>query len=545
MLVLFLLLILPARPVQAFGNCLDPGYLEAFRTGLLPQACDDDLYITIRAATGDALLRVIRLSASPGSGPIESWRPQVEALAIGVGRAMDATGAGRLPAEITVLLTDQSETTDEMEEVHADANRIAGGECRVVFYKLSSGASPEEFTFTLAHELFHCAQYNTWLDAARVDEAGWWVEGSAEYFAHLAAPDAGGQGWIDAFDSASLRTSLTAMEYEAVVFFSWIGHRGGPAAVGSFLGRMRPGDQISVLRELVPDADWINFVESWLDGEILLPGGRAIEPAPLASGNRRFAASGDLSLSAKPYSIDRWGATFIADKRFDLTHDSGSGHMAMKLFESDDPWEPPPETISTCDGEKQHILYFTATGSATDATVSVTTDEDSMGGACCLIGAWSPTQETLDGFASTALSIGAGRIAAAGGNMSCGYASGGWIITFDEAGTGALDFQSNTTSCTVRSGGGNMRFEESRSGLIGFEWEVVGAGAGRASYTENTLAWNIAIHIGPMVQIQSGADAGPSRASNGFAFACDQDRLAIQGLYGLSTAEATYLRFAE
>ncbi len=90
-----------------------------------------------------------------------------------------------------------------------------------------------------------------------------------------------------------------------------------------------------------------------------------------------------------------------------------------------------------------------------------------------------------------------------------------------------------------------MRFEESRSGRIGFDWSVAGPGAGMATYTENTLGWSIAIHIGPVVQNQSGPDAGPSRPTNGFAFTCDKDALTIQGVYGTSTAEATYLRFAE
>jgi hypothetical protein len=541
--VLLLVCLVTGHRAQAFGNCLDSGYLAYFREDLAPQPCDDDFYITIRAASGSALLRVIRLSAVPGSRPIASWRPQVEAAASGVGRAMDALGAGRLPTEITVLMTDQIETADGLDEVHADTTRIPGGECRVVFYKLEDGATPEEFTFSLAHEIFHCVQYESWRDAARVGEAGWWVEGSAEYFAHLAAPGSGdGQGFIDAFDRLSLTTSLTAMEYETVVFFAWLGHRGGPSAVGEFLGRMRPGDQISVLRDLVPEPDWISFVETWLDGGILLPGGQLIQPAPMASGERRFDSSGDLTLTAKPYSIDRWGARFVRDKRFDLTHDMGGGRLAMKILNASGPWEPPPETISTCDREQRHILYFTTTGSETQATLSVTTDPDTTGAACCLVGTWQPTDAALQGFADFGTGVGGGFMGAAGGDMTCGYGGGGWVLTFAADGTGLIDYDAYANHCTGSLRGGQIQVDQTRAGATRFRWRVTGSGAARLEFLEHSMTQAMSVKIGPMVQDMGGSYPGPATEATGMAFTCARDRLTVQGMFDLLHTQAEHTR---
>lgn len=537
-----LLSLIPGR-TWAFGNCLDAGYLDAFLEGLAPQPCDDDYYITIRASTGDALLRVIHLASDP-RGPTENWRPQVEALASGVGRAIDALGTGRLPREITVFLTSATDSDPTLGEVHADAARIPGGECRVTFYKLAGGASPAEFTFTTAHEIFHCVQNETWPDAARVDEAGWWAEGSAEYFAHLAAPDAGGgQGWIDAFDTDSLRLSLTEMEYQNVVFFAWLGDAGGPSAVGTFLARMRPGDQLSLLQGLVPQSDWIRFVEAWLDGQIALPGGRAIQPGPMATGEKVFTASGDLTLRAKPYAIDRWGATFPEGKRFDLTHaTTGAGHMAMKILNSSDPWADPPEKINTCDEGQRHILYLTSTDGDSDATLTVTTDEDTTGGTCCLIGEWQPTPETLSGLATFGMDYGAAAVAGAGGSMACEHNGGDWRLRFADDTTGSITFDAHATRCTVRAQGGAMASIGVRNGHTDFTWSVRGEGNAAVRYTGHEVAWTNTIKIGPVSQTMTGNDDGPTSLPSGFAFTCEGDSLTVLGIYGLSTYEATHTR---
>jgi hypothetical protein len=538
--VFSLLCLLNGNPAQAFGNCLDAGYLDHFVAGLPPQPCDDEYYTTITAATGTATLRVIQLSAQ-GRDPLDPWIPLVRDMAAAVGQATDQIGTGRLPREITILLTPGSEATPSR-ITHADTTRIPGGECRIVFYKLPEGAAPEEFTFTLAHEIFHCIQYETWLSAARVAEAGWWVEGSAEYFAHLAAPGTGlGQDFVQGFDSASLTRSLTELEYETVVFFAWLGNA-DPGNVGNFLTRMAPGDQISILQGLIGESDWASFVEAWLDGRLSLPGGTQILPAPYASGSTRFTRSGEITLSVKPYAINRWGAQFAEDMLFDLTHDAATGRLKMKDLIGGEAWTDPPETINTCEGERRTLIYLTTTGSETEATITVDTNEEDRGGTCCLTGKWLPDNAALEGFATFGNNHGGAFLGAAGGSMSCGYGGGGWVLTFNADRTGAITYDGYANTCTSTMGEGQIQVDNVRNGATTFSWRITGDGAAWLEFTGHTMTQSMQVKMGPMVQDLSGTYPGPATEATGMAFTCERDRLTVQGMFDLLVEQAGHDR---
>lgn len=543
--ILFLLTLLPATPALAFGNCLDPGYLERLVPPLAPQACDDPYYTSIRARSGTATLRVARLSAVP-HGPTSDWLPQVQAAAERIGLAMDALGAGRLPEEITLFLSDAAEVSPDIGEVHAQA-RLRGGECLIQFYKTSTAVGTEEFIFVIAHEIFHCVQDQSWSRATARGADRWWTEGSADYFAHLAVPERGLQaGMFYEFDRDSLTRSLTEMDYQNVVFFAWIGDTGGPAAVGAFLDQMRPGNQISVLQRLVPEDRWIAFVEAWLDGQVTLPGGQTIDPGPMATGVKEFAAPDQITLSARPYVIDRWGADFPEDQQFNLTQAvTGDGRLAMRKLDAPGTWADPPARINTCGGAERHLLYLTTTTGLAEGRLNVDTRADAPAGACCLIGAWSPTQETLEGSALSMMENGGAKIAMQGMEFSCRHASGGWVLTFDEGGNGNLDFEANTTACTMRGGGGAMQLDQSRSGQVDFGWEVLEEGKGRIRYNAVDLAMTITMHIAGRRQQSQGRDDGPPLRSSGFTFSCEGDDLKVRGLYPLSTYEGSYVRFSD
>jgi hypothetical protein len=540
----------------AFGDCAQPNYLEYFHENIAPEPCDEIASFPVVTASGRSLLRVIRLRDTP-HGDDAVWVAHAESLAVALGPAIDAIGGVRLPPEITVLLT-QGERFIERFQAHAVTEGLVafddghGGtvetECAVPFYKLDRAVPVEEFMVAVAHEVFHCAQHVTWPDAYAGASPHWWREGSAEYFTHLVAPGMRlRDGWIAAFDDASLGQSLLEMRYENVVFFLWLADRGGPEAVGAFLSGMTAGDQLATLRALVPLADWRAFVEAYIDGTIHRPSGGAIPPPSQFTGSPVFDGPETLAMNASDYVVRRWELTFAEEKLFDLSLavESGAPVVAMKPADSEAGWAPPPAQVNTCKEEKDFLAYALSTDSAGAATLTVGSDADRTGGACCLVGAWSPTQETLDGFAAFGMQVGAGPIAAQGGSLSCGYTSGGWVLEFGEDGAGRLEFEGNTNSCTVSGGGGAIRYDEVRNGTIGFDWEVAGEGAGMAHYTENTLGWEITMHIGPVTQSHGGADAGPSTSSNGFAFTCERDDLTIQGLYGISHKETTYLRFAE
>jgi hypothetical protein len=548
--ILFTLALISVLPqsAKAFGRCTEPGYLAEFIAGLAPQPCDEDFYTTIRATSGTATLRFISLPSTEGRD-VGDWHPQASAVADGVGRALDALGAGRLPSEITVVLSYKPMSTAELDEVHADATIIdPSGECRVTFYKLAEGADPDLFSFSLAHEIFHCIQHTTWHGAAAGEASSWWVEGSAEYFAYLALPGiAVSDDWINAFTEDSYTMDPTQMRYQNVVLFAWLGHRGGPAAVGAFLTQMRRGDQMAVLRSLVPEADWISFVETWLEGEILLPGGRAIEPV-FWGRQHVFRQSGTLTLTARPYVIDRAGADFVANKHFDLTHAiTGSGHLAMRPSEGGE-WSDPPATISTCDGAQRHFLYMTTTEGTGEGTLNVTTDTGGGGGACCLVGEWAPTPKALEGQAVMSEDIGAALMMFGHGSgiSMCNHRGGDWRLTFREDGTGTLGFNDQTTSCMLSTDKGDIETRTIVRGATEFDWQVREDGVAMAWYGDSTVTTEGKVRLGGLdMNALPPSEDGVPFLPNAFSFACTPDSLTIKGLYGLSAAvEAEHTRIA-
>jgi hypothetical protein len=336
------------------------------------------------------------------------------------------------------------------------------------------------------------------------------------------------------------------MAYETVVFFSWLSQRGGPPAVTDFLGRMRGGDQTALLRDLVPLADWTAFVETWLDGGVSFPGGVAIQPAPAISAEGRFDSSITLDLDARPFVIERWDMSFVREKLFALDYGVTSGTMqaAMKQRGTGDGWAPPPDSIDTCNEEKRYLLYHTATDGPATATLDIQTDEDTTGGACCLVGAWQPTDETLAGIASEGMDIGAPMIAAAGGSMSCEYGGGGWVLSFAADKTGKVAFQDHATRCEVSGRGGTMVTTSSRTGETDFKWVIMADGAASTSYTSDNVVWTHRLQIGPVSQVVGGDQGSPSGLPSGFAFTCEGDALTVMGIYGLSHREAAHTRIA-
>jgi hypothetical protein len=522
--------------------------LSSFDERLLEGDCEEVHSVPINGPSGTSTLRVVRY-ANPSHGA-DAWIPMVDELAARVGAAMRAMGGVRLQGTVSVFLVPDFliasiPGTSGVGPIHGNLNAFSGEECFLAFYKLPTAVSTEEFVFTLAHEIFHCVQYETWPDTANLPEADWWAEGSAEFFANLALPGStSSNGWLTSYDNRSIAEPPTAMAYENLVLFSWLAQRGGPGAVPAFLSQMRAGDQLAVLREVLPLADWTGFVETWLDGGIALPGGVAIEPSPAFSAEGRFDSPIVLELNAQPYVIERWDMTFVEDKLFELEYGVTGGAMqaAMKETGSGDAWAAPPPKIDTCEAERRHILYHTSTDGPASATLKIDTDEDTSGGACCLVGTWMPTPETLAGLAAFGNDVGGPAVAAVGASMACDHVGGDWLLSFGRDRTGSIAFDGHSTRCTARAQGGAMSNTGTRTGHTDFAWLVRGEGNASVRYTGHEVGWTHVLKIGPVSQTVAGSDDGPSSMASGFAFTCDETSLTVKGIYGLSTYEAAHTR---
>jgi hypothetical protein len=542
--------------------CLEPFYLAYFDPALPETAeCEEIVSVEIRTRHGPSRLGVIRIR-SAAHGDDSAWVPFFGDMARRLGPAIDAMETPRLPRAITILLRTRTEELDfdpgpgvDRGFAHAVTHRVdpelvEGGECFVSVFKGDRVIETAELTFALAHEIFHCAQFNTWPDKLRDPASGWWREGSAEYFSHLVLPEGGeGRGGAVAvgFDRLSRNRSIVDMWYENVVLFFWLHNRGGPEAVGNFLAEMSGGGraaQLAKLGELLPMENWASFVENWLDGRVTSVGGAAIAPVPAVTGEKVFRRTDQITMRAMPYAIPRWRLTFAEGKEYELALEDigGAPRTRMKLEGSGDAWAEPPERVNACDEDKVYLAYSLSVGERTSARLRAETEDESEagGGRCCLIGEWKPTPETLEGLAQFGMDVGAPAVAAAGFSMSCGYEGGDWRLTFRDDGTALLAFDNHTSRCIASGHGGSMSNTGTRNGFSEFAWEVTGEGAAWLTPIEHAVVWLNTVKVGPMVQEIPGAE--DPVVESGLAFTCTEQSLTAQGIYGLSHYEAEYVR---
>lgn len=527
----------------AFGSCMAPGYLASFDRRLGPASCRVVTTTEVRWRGGSARLRVV----VPGGPTPEldrtetEFRARVDTLAERLGDAMDAFGGLEL-RDTTIVLSNLS-----FQRFHA-GTFARGDECKVIFYKTAEDVSLEGFLFTYAHEIFHCVQGATWPDLHDGSEADWWVEGTAEYFAHVANPNsAEGDGFVNAFDAASPSDPLLGMDYPAVVFFLWLGGREEPGGVRAFIEHMAraagPEAQQAALHARTPMDEWIEFGQDYLDGRIRQPGGRT--PLSVVDRGETFTFSGPArrQLVASPYVLARETFVFRKGRSYALAIENATGELRSR-FGLSGRWTDPPEKVLACDEDKHYTVLTTSVEGGDSSHVVVARDSEVVNErACCLIGAWRPTEAAIQAESRQIVGMGGPQLAAHGVGLTCSPVGRGWSLVFGEDGSGSVDWSGFGHRCVARHGEAAMVQTATRAGSVAFDWEVRDRGAGMARYTDNSLVWTHHMQLGPRsMPPRTMPDSGSSIGSNGFAYQCTRDTLTIQGIYSLSHLQHTYRR---
>ncbi len=543
LLTALFVLLLGVGDALAFGSCRTPGYLAGFDASYGSASCRVVHTTQVRWRGGTADVRVIVADAPTPAldAEIANFRTRVDALVARIGTAMTALGDVRLN-ETTILLS-------SLGSGRYHAGTFGGsGECKIIFYKQNSAISLEQFLFTYAHEMFHCVQEATWSRHYDGDEAKWWYEGSAEYFAHLANPNSSqGDRFINAFDEQSPDDALVDMDYAAVVFFLWLGAQRETRDVKFFIDAMPRSAgreaQVSALRARAPIDRWVQFGQDYLDGRIRQPGGRALpslvnrgETATITGPTRKTLATSEFVL-ARETLLFKKGKTYrtsIADVR-------GEPKSRFSVHTGD--WADPPARVLACDEDKSFTVLTTAVSGDVASHAFVVEEAQAVAErACCLIGEWTPTPASVQAESRMMMELGGSRMAAAGVGFSCAPAGGGWTLRFGEDSTGAVRWNNFANRCVTRAPRGSMVQTITRRGAQNFTWEILQPGAGRARYTDSSVTWTYVMQIGPQTITRSSPDSGSSIGANGFAYTCTRTTLDIKGIYGLSYREAEYTR---
>lgn len=553
------LLLLLAGPAAAydFPSCREEGYLASFGVTYGAQSCRTVVTTQIRWRGGHAPLRLIVPEVdTPTLNERETELVRdVEQLAARIGRGMNAMGEVELQP-VTILLSHV-----DVGGFHA-LTHSTGPECKVLFLKLpgpAPGVSEEKFLFTLSHEIFHCIQGRSWRTQyladgrAPLEETGtrpgdWWIEGSAEYFALLVNPGSTeSDGYFSRFDQTAEDQPLPDMDYPAVVLFLWLHQRSEAPGVRRFLDGMATtagtDAQRAALRSRVPMEDWLDFGQTYLEGRLRQPGGRT--PTWLISSGEQVVFDRPRSHTsyATEFALARETFVFRQGRTYTLAVEDVDGEPRSRFNLGPGEWMDPPSLVRACDEDVSHLVLTTAIeGEVPSLTFRVDQSERLDERACCLVGDWAPTPASrqaelalLMGTASPALSV-------HGASMSCRDNGGDWRLRFTADATGQVDWQGFSYRCDVSGPTGGMGNTMTRMGSTDFTWTVLDRQVGVAQYTGSSLHWNHIMHLGPMEKSRVLADAGPSTASNNFAFQCSDTSLSVQGIYGLNAGQGTYTR---
>jgi len=273
------LLLLAAAPASAqlFNYC-DKEWPSRYD---VDGSCDELLRVPLRwlgHTTDVTLLLESSARALVSEAKKNELRSVVREVAAGVGAAMGRLRSVQLPESMHIVVLD--DTHPDGDTVFAETMSMVGdggSDCVIVLLRgapRSAGAN----SVTLAHEMFHCAQFKTWPRKARPLEARWWTEGSAVWFADLAVPAHASEGTLDTavttFRSRSNEHSLVDNIYENVVFFSWLGADRLASYVSMLSNQGSPqlDGAIGALSEL----EYQQFAQDYVDERITTPSGRVV-----------------------------------------------------------------------------------------------------------------------------------------------------------------------------------------------------------------------------------------------------------------------------
>ena len=216
----------------------------------------------------------------------------VNDVAAAGGRSLTAMGGMQLPGVVHIVFVPHAHGRARMRTVDQSYLRFSDRErdCPMVVYGNGEELSEGRLRRTFAHELFHCAQYETFYHKTRDNTSLWWREGSAEWFEDFAFPALSAESdlavAIRLYGENRRTRGLHEMEYAPAVFFAWLG-RSRPGAIVTYLTNMaNEGEPQTEAMARALTADRYNeFSHAYDDDEIVFPSGtRVVSPeAPAAA----------------------------------------------------------------------------------------------------------------------------------------------------------------------------------------------------------------------------------------------------------------------
>lgn len=265
------------------------------------------------------------------------------------------------------------------------------------------GVDRNDLMRTVAHELFHCVQRTD----DGLDNAYWpWRdEGTAEYFASLAIPEAAFNPVYGGGLPRLIEVPLDELDESAAPFFYYLGRERGRGAVVAFLQASSrdhsPEGAVASLRA-IPGVDVLfhDFARDWLNGFLTDVDGTQLDlPVPSFAEAPLVAAAQELDLGAVyPFMVAARRYVFARGMAWEISAPADADALGGFRYADDGEWSTLPATIDVCEERDGVILVTLAADSIELREQKVTVSERRDRNPCaCPLGTWSIGAEALRG----------------------------------------------------------------------------------------------------------------------------------------------------
>ncbi|MFT3810467.1 MAG: hypothetical protein QM698_11160 [Micropepsaceae bacterium] len=356
-------LLTPAQAAPPLADCSTAAFGLASAGADAGWSCEE-LGRREVAAGGGVIVRVLHDATTDANLVKQHGEVLLEAAVQALGVYRDS-GVPFTFNNISIVLIDPANTgklkwSERIGDHAADASALTyPTDCIVRFEPTMQDGSVADgpiatMQFTVAHEVFHCVQGWSFTDAYKLHRKGadWWVEGSAEFFAHLAfeSPEIA-KVWGDMFKADWPQSEpLTRMKYAAFVFFAWLWGEGPDAMAGFFAGLNSSYEgeeaQQNALRKAVSDEQLTHFVEAYMGSGISLPKGTARFQGTWDE-SQTIQGDSELSYESLPFQIEVDDLNFKSG----VYNVFGNGALDWSIRIDGGDWQPfdPMQEIDACD----------------------------------------------------------------------------------------------------------------------------------------------------------------------------------------------------
>lgn len=286
--------------------------------------------------------------------------------------------------------------------VYVDDSALAGLE--------GGDTAANQLRRTIAHELFHCAQdKDPTLSRAVFSrlEDGWWMEGSAEYFAGLAIPEAlPGSAFYDEFVARAFAGPLYTLDYDAYPFFAYLGRQRGAEAVVALLRQVeaRSGERSEqTLLLSITDFDRLfnEFARAVFDG-LYDESGRALPIHPPDVDVTSVSGAMRVARNVSPFTFGARRFSAEANSQYRFERPEFPGPIVAALADTPGVWRELETRFGSCRHDADAILVYTSTwrdGETQPAIFPIQSEDAIRLADCpCPIGAWTIPVANMEDF---------------------------------------------------------------------------------------------------------------------------------------------------